>query len=218
MRYLVTSDWRLGLDSDPAIVYRVMAAADRERCRTVVLLGDILTRFVTPDAIPDSKTWRTLFAPGRHLSALARNFTCWWIPGECDSFMARRMFRKLAQPIRVTKSRTLFLPTEGLPNLLLTTERPQPNATPGPWGVRHILRWLGARDSDLDVAEATGAARLRARARGAAEDVPLTCFVHAARFPYAGQFDDLWSAGQVGPKHAVVVEPEGRGGVWIVKV
>jgi len=218
MRYLVVNSFRFGLSSDLDPVYAVAATAERERCSEVVLLGDILTPFVTPDAIPLSQTWARLFAPGRYLRHLASRVTVWWIPGESDGFMARRAFRKLAQPVRVAKSRTLMLPADGLPNILFTTERPQPNAQPGPWGLRTLNRWLAKADPDLDVNEAVGAARLRQRARAAAQDVPLTCFVHSARMPYAGVFDDIVAAGQVGPKHGVVVEPEGRAAAWIVRL
>jgi hypothetical protein len=218
MRYLVASDFRFGLSSDLDPIYAVAAAAERERCSTVILLGDVLTEFVVAGAIPQSRTWQSLFAPGRYLNHLTRRLTCWWVPGSEDAFIARRTFRKLAQPVRVAKSRNLLLPTEGLPNILFTTERPQPNAQPGPWGVRHALRWLAKADPDLDVSEAVGAARLRQRARLAAQNVPLVAFVHAARHPYAGQHDDMWCAGQVGPRHAIVVEPDGRATCQIVKL
>ena len=219
MRYLVVSDFAFGLTSDLYPIYRVAAAAERERCGTVVLLGGVLLPFVAVDAIPNSQTWLRLFQPGRYLNFLARRFTVWWVPGDEDAFMARRPFRKLAQPVRVAKSNALLLPSEGLPNILFTTDRPQPNAWPGPWGVRHALRWLAQRDPDLDVSEAVGAARLRQRAREAAKDVPLVAFVHAARMPYAGTFDDLVVGGQVGPNFAVVVQPDGGvPGAWIVKV
>ena len=218
IRYFVVSDFRFGLASNFDIVYRVAAAADRERCKTVVLLGNILTPFVVPEAIPDSKTWHTLFAQGRYLRTLTRQATVWWIPGATDAFMARKTLRKAAQPVRVAKSSTLMLPLEGLPNLLLTTEHPQPHAMPGPWPVNSLLRMLSKVTHDPDVDEATGAARLRQRARTAAEDVPLVAFVHAARFPYAGRFDDLWSCGQVGPNHAIVVQPDGLPDCRIVRV
>lgn len=218
MRYLVTAGWKLGLQADLDIVYRVGAAAERERCKTIVLLGDVMERFVVPAAIPESQTWKRLLEPGRYLRYLARNFVVWWVPGTTDSFMAMRPFRIAAKPVRVAKHSTLLLPTEGRPNILFSARPPKFDEQAGPPVVRGLLRLLAKADPSMDVREAVGAARIRERAREAAKGIPLIAVVHTGAFPYCGQFDDLWAGCVAGPDHAIVVQPEGCPEMRIVRI
>ncbi|HUT89497.1 MAG TPA: hypothetical protein VMY37_08375, partial [Thermoguttaceae bacterium] len=209
---------RFGLQADLDPIYKIGAAAERERCKTIVLLGDVLTRFVVPAAIPASQTWQRLLEPGRYLRYLARNFVVWWVPGTSDSFMAMRPFRIAAKPVRVAKHSTLLLPTDGAPNILFSSRPPRLDEQAGPPVVRGLLRWLAKADPSVDVREAAGAARIRERAREAAKGIPLIAVVHTGAFPYAGVFDDIVAASVVSPELAVAVQPDGCYDCRIVKL